>query len=206
MNNIISIPEFKCLVRAEFLYNLTKGHGSHVPAIIFGVKSPEGKALQFSALLNTGSIFSGLPIHAFITSPPQQELPLDQLQLWDCLSDCVSVEAFGLLEGKIITVTLKNRTTIEGTYLMTFSWSNSFWSEDPTEDKMMHLIALSNGQFAIQPNNRIRVYDQSFVPREIKRSTPDYLLNTHVWRCENGFKWSAGNSDRYHYEIEGSPV
>ena len=41
-------------------------------------------------------------------------------------------------------------------------------SEQPAEHKSHNLLELDNGQFALYPNNRMRIYDNSITPRHLK--------------------------------------
>ena len=48
--------------------------------------------------------------------------------------------------------------------------------------KCAHIIALDNGNFAAQPNNRVQWFCPAFVtPFQEK---PDYVTNTRVWKVE----------------------
>ena len=74
-------------------------------------------------------------------------------------------------------------------------------SEHPDQHKAGHVIQLDNGNFAIQPNNRIRVFDPSFAtkPNEILLQRK---INTHIYTVENSPKWVAEDSDSYEYKTE----
>ena len=58
-------------------------------------------------------------------------------------------------------------------------------SEQPAEHKSHNLIELDNGQFALYPNNRMRIYDNSITP-EIPKN-PDFfgggLIVPWSWHC-----------------------
>jgi hypothetical protein len=58
------------------------------------------------------------------------------------------------------------RNTNKGRYLFTLDWSEGDFNEldfgyasKPDQHKCGHVIQLDNGNFAIQPNNRMRVFD-----------------------------------------------
>ena len=69
-------------------------------------------------------------------------------------------------------------------------------SEVPQEHKSFNLIELENGQFALYPNNRCRVYDISLTPNEAK--IPDFKVSTEYFQVENGIKWGRlGDCDDY---------
>lgn len=205
MKTLISIPEFKALIRKEYLYDLTKGHGEYVEAIICAVKSIAGRALTFSALLDSGALFSGLPVSAIVSKPLSKDTPdygLDYLSLWDCLSNEIDVEEINVLSEHRCRVIMKNKRWEFGEYAMSFTWGNSFWATDPVEDKVMNLIALDNGQYAIQPNNRCLFMDMSFTPHSKQQDKLDYMVNTHVWRSETSERWATEDSQAFQYEMK----
>jgi len=76
--------------------------------------------------------------------------------------------------------------------MFTVDW---FGHEDAEEagdggHKCAHVIALDNGNFAAQPNNRIQWFCPAFVtPFQEK---PDYKTNTAVWKVERETETTAG--------------
>ncbi len=103
-----------------------------------------------------------------------------------------------------VSVFLKNKTWMDGNYLATINWgSNDFntdltYSEDPTEHKSHHIILLKNGQIALQPNNRIKWVEASFVTKDFPEK-PDYLVNDQTWNCETTEKWATEDNDNMYY-------
>jgi hypothetical protein len=94
MSHIVAnLPPVKCFVRKEFLYDFEKGHGELEPCWWISIKSLRGQAFRIEAYLNNyGALYDKLPLHAFCWKPIDGEpLPLDYLQLWDCLSYDVTV-------------------------------------------------------------------------------------------------------------------
>jgi hypothetical protein len=68
--------------------------------------------------------------------------------------------------------------------MFTVDW---YGSEDAEEvgdggHKCAHFIALDNGNFAAQPNNRIQWFCPAFITPF--KEKPDYLTNTRVWKVE----------------------
>jgi hypothetical protein len=83
---IASLPPLKCFVRREFLYNFEKGHGELEPAIWVSLKALRGQVFRIESLLpNYGALYDKLPIHAYVWKEDHGDLPVDTLQLWDCL-------------------------------------------------------------------------------------------------------------------------
>ena len=55
-------------------------------------------------------------------------------------------------------------------------------SEIPQEHKCGHILALDNGNYSIQPNNRILWNISNFTTRD---DIPDYKVQTTEWNVEN---------------------
>ena len=199
------IPIFDCLVRAEYLYDLQKGHGSYESCSVFGLSSVSGRAIGFHILTEQGAQIARLPISAFTFKEHDPHLPLHYLELWDCFSYYVSVTDFDWLHEMRVQVALRDKQVVEGSYMFTIDWFGNNASEEPGEDghKNAHVIQLDCGCIAAQPNNRILWHEPSFItnPKKLhKGERPDYLINTHKWKCEIDSKWVAEDSFRYFYE------
>ena len=61
-----------------------------------------------------------------------------------------------------------------------------------------NVIALDNGQFAAQPNNRVQWRDMSLIPEE--RKTPDFEVCSQNYMVENTEKWSVGHTTEWAYK------
>ena len=95
-----------------------------------------------------------------------------------------------------------------GRYLFTFDWAHSDYNElnfgfsqKPDQHKAGHVIKLDNGNFAIQPNNRIKVFDPSFAtkPNELVLQRK---INSHIYTSENSPKWVTEDTDNYDYKVK----
>lgn len=200
----VNVPTTYCSVRAEYLYNLKRRKGRFIPCAIFGVSSIQARAIGFHCLLENGAVIYRLPLSAFVHKTSAPNLPLDHLELWDCLSRDVVCTEYEMLRGLRVTVVLKDRKKYNGVCLYTLDWHNSSWSDNPGEGghKCAHIIALDNGCYAAQPNNRIQWHEPSFVTVPFPER-PDYETNDHVWSVENkGQKWHTENSQRMFYDLE----
>ena len=72
-------------------------------------------------------------------------------------------------------------------------------SENPAEHKSHNLIELDNGQYALYPNNRLRIFDNSLTPEEPKM--PDFKVSTEFYSVENGFdRLGMGREDEYFWK------
>ena len=203
---VSSLPPLKCFVRREFLYNFTKGHGEYEPAIWVSIKALRGQVFRIESLLpNYGALYDKLPIHAYVwhTDNPGL-LPIDTLQLWDCMGYRFTVvEKIGL-RNLGVKFMAKDKTWVFGQYLFTVDFCadgqdlDTGFTEQAEEHKSFNFIRLDNGQFACQPNNRCLWYDQSLIPNETK--CPDFQAARHIWTVDGTRKWSAG--DNWFYNIK----
>jgi hypothetical protein len=207
---VANLPPIQCYVRKEYLYDFQKGQGEFEPCYWVSVKSIKGKALYIESLLtNYGALYDKLPISAYVwkTDLKEELLPLDYLEIWDSFSYNISVIKKQTLSGLQCKVYMKDRKLYDGEYMFTIDSCHSepnelnvSLSETPNEHKSFNIIKLDNGQFAAQPNNRVLFYDQSLTPVGVAK--PDFKVSTREFFCENGAKWSAGDSDSFFYDIE----
>ena len=72
-------------------------------------------------------------------------------------------------------------------------------SEIPHEHKCAHIMALDDGNYAAQPNNRIIWDIPSFT---VKDETPDWKVQTNEWNVEDSSQWRTEDTDKFFYEIE----
>jgi hypothetical protein len=194
----VNIPRFYCLVRKEFLYNLERGHGTFMKACVFGVASLAGRAIGFHVLLDNGAVMFRLPIHALCHKIDAPATPLDWLQMWDCFGYEVSCIVFDQLKDSRVEVVMKDKSWREGQYLFTLDWYGNNDSEEAGDGghKCAHVIALDEGNFAAQPNNRIKWKAPHFV--EPFKEKPDFITNTHAWSVGSGPEWGT---DPGHFDL-----
>jgi hypothetical protein len=160
-------------------------------------------------MLPNGAIYYRLPISAFFQKHlSRNEVPdmsVDQLQLWNCFSYWPSVHTFDFLAGLDCKFKGKDKNFYAGQYLFTIDWAhpesnilNTEHSEIPQEHKCAHILALANGNYAAQPNNRILWHVNNYTT---DTSWPDYKVQTTVWDVE-GADWITEDSDKMFYEVE----
>jgi hypothetical protein len=199
-----NLPPVHVHVRKEYLYDLEHGHGEYTPGIWVSVKSVQGKALYFETLLTDyGALYDKLPLSAFVWKLDHGDLPLDNLQLWDCFDYDITVIQKPLLSR--CSYFGKDRVMHDGEYLFTIdnchaqsSTLDTNFSENDPEHKSFNVIKLDNGQFAAQPNNRVIWRDSSLVPEKLKR--PDFKVCTQNYQVETAQKWSVGHTDEWQYK------
>ena len=205
-----NIPVMYSQIRREYLYDLKEHHGEVEDCIIFGLASITGRPVLFHAIMENGAVFYRLPISAFIQRGfDAKEVPryrLDELVLWNCFSYYPSVTSFDILDGQSGKFFGKDKKTHPGAYLFTVDWAHpesnivdTDHSEIPHEHKCAHILALEDGNYAAQPNNRILWDIPSFT---VKDEVPDWKVQTSDWNVEDTGKWKTEDTDRYFYNIE----
>ena len=203
-----NIPVLYAQVRKEYLYDLKSHHGEVEDCVIFGLASLAGKAVLFHCLLPNGAIYYRLPISAFIQRAYDiSQVPrmrLDELELWDSFSYYPAITVFDFLAGQECKYLGKDKKFYTGEYLFTIDWAHPEpnildvdHSEIPQEHKCGHFIALNNGNYAIQPNNRVLWHVGNFTT---KKEWPDYKTQTSEWSVENK-DWATDDTDRMFYDI-----
>ena len=204
---VANLPPVKCFVRREFLYDFEKGHGELEPCWWISIKSLRGQAFRIESYLNNyGALYDKLPLHAYCWKPIDGEpLPLDYLQLWDCLSYDIAVIKKAQLQSMRCKFKLKNGDWMYGEYLFTvdsahpdFNVLDTGFAEDIEDHKSYNFIKCDNGQFAAQPNNRFIILEPSSNPRELKM--PDFKVATKRWSVETDSKWALGDTNTVMYE------
>ena len=205
------LPPRKVWVKKEYLYDLEKGHGELTPGLWISVRSIQAKALYFETLLTDyGALFDKLPLSAFVWKEDinwDDQLPLDVLELWDCFDYNITVVEKPIL-GRCQFFG-KDKKMHAGEYEFTidtahpdFSVLDTNFSEHDPEHKTFNVIALDNGQFAAQPNNRCQFFDNSLIDNNNLKQ-PDFKVCTQNYAVETLPKWwSVGHTDEWAYKTE----
>ena len=206
---VANLPHQEVFVKKEYLYDHKKGHGEFEPGVWCSAKSIQGSALYFETYLyETGALYDKLPISAFTWKKEITEnIPLNELELWDAFSYDISVIEKQLLQGCMCKYLSPNKQLYKGWYMFTIDSCNSTnkelnvgYSETPNQHKSFNILKLENGHFAAQPNNRVIFYDKSLSPSELTK--PDYKTSTKDFSVDSQAKWTAGDSDKFAYELD----
>jgi hypothetical protein len=203
-----SIPPFLAYVRAEYLRDLKDSHGTYFPCTVFGVSSIPARVPMFHFAMEDGGLWWRAPISAFCQEPNVKQMDLENQVLWDCFSYNISVHAFEFLKNTKFQYLDRTKTVHRGNYLFTLDWAdgdtnvnNPTFAEMPDQHKCGHVLALDNGNYAIQPNNRIKIFDSAFTTKP-NQLLIERLVNTHVWAVENNPKWTTSDDNKFEYDIE----
>ena len=185
-----NIPPIDCYVRGNFLRNQIDSHDKYFECVIFGVSSVQNRSPLFHFMMEDGGLWWRMPLNAFCTKPGVPEVDLHELVLWNSFSPYVAVTKFANLTNLKMSYRDRNRNVVQGKYLFTLDWHNpdsnrldDGYSETPNEHKCGHVIQRDDGNFAIQPNNRVRVFEPSFANR--KDLVIGRVINDRVWDVED---------------------
>jgi len=200
------IPVIGGYVRGNFLRNQEDSFDKKFPCYIFGMTSIPAQAPLFHFIMEDGGLWWRMPIHAFCwkEDSPQQEL--DELVLWDSFSYHVSVTSYPVLRNHTCKFISRRRVEYTGRYLFTLDWAGSTDSGDtdftlsefPSQHKCGHFIKMDNGNFAIQPNNRLVMHDPSFT---IKKDLVIHRkYNETLWTAERNMRWVTPDTDIMDYD------
>lgn len=194
----INVPPIEALVRLEFMNQHDPQYvGQYVECQIFAAASIPGQCVLWHFTCPDGGIWWRMPIHAFCWKPCGAR-PLTDLVLWDSFSYHITCFTADLLRNKKVMITRRDKSIEEGQYMFTLDWFGEGFAEVPGQHKSGHVIRLDDGNFAMQPNNRIRLFDPNFtcdstyIPRKI--------ANT-LYTAEGVGKWHTENSDEYFYGV-----
>lgn len=170
---MLPLPALKSFVPKEYL---TDGQEvGWVEAYLMAIDARNGQALRFTVLLESGGIWSGLPIEAiyvpyngdFSEVEKQKGHSTEVLQPFSCLEGPVSFIAYQILKDAEVETPLG-----PGQYLFTINYEGLGLAEDPEQYKTHNVITLySSGQLCAMPNNMIKVKNNWFTNES---DTSDY--------------------------------
>jgi hypothetical protein len=204
-----NIPLIECYVRGNYLRDQQDSHDKYFWCVVFGVSSIPKQVPLFNFHMEDGGVWWRAPISAFCQSEGVPEQPLTDLVLWDSFSSNIAVTTFHQLAGSRVHYTQRDKTKQSGKYLFTLDWSEGDFNEldygyasKPDQHKCGHVLELDNGNYAIQPNNRLRFFDSNMgvdlnQPPLIRR-----LVNTRVWSVEGESKWTTTETEVGQYDYE----
>jgi len=209
MNLICNLPAKTVWVRKEYLRDHQDGHGEFVEGVWVSAKSIPGRAFYFETYLpEYGAMYDKLPISAFVQSPhtPDVDMDLCNLQFWNCMDYGVMAITKGFIAEMDVELRTRDHDLQKGSYLFTLDnyhanidVIDNGVSEVPQEHKSHNCVALDNGQYALYPNNRMRLYDLSITPEE--PLTPDFKVSTVEYQVESGSGWGRlGDTDDYFWK------
>jgi hypothetical protein len=137
-----------------------------------------------------------------------KELPLNELCMWDSFSYNISVTTFYQLADIKMTYFSRRKVKRSGKYLFTLDWTigdfnelNFGYADVSGQHKCGHVIELDDGNYAIQPNNRLRVFDPSMAA-DPSNPLIHRLVNTKTWSVEDTSKWITDEHEEGSYDYD----
>lgn len=205
----IDIPVFCSYLDTSFLYNKdTNVLAKRIPVEVFSYTSIPQRCGLFSVMTEYGSQHARVPIHYLRTCESGgTNYPLDWIQLWDSLSYYGSANIVAYTKNRAANVILKNKTLEKVKYLFTIDWCfgpqyQSNYGEMAAGHKCGHVFE-GNGQYFIQPNNRVLWMDGgSWIAKQFDKK-PDWRVFSKEFSCENtGSRWvSESTEEEYFYSF-----
>jgi hypothetical protein len=185
MNNNVSLPKHVYgFLRTEFCNNLEAGSEGLIPAVIFGAESVPGRALSFHVLREDGALVSQVPIHGLCHRKDAPKRELSDLLRWDCFGWWMTVAEFAYLR-EVTFETRIGEETVRGQYVCTFDFIGDGFSDEPSQHKCFHLIALEEGNYALRTNDECKVLEKSFVMSPFEwAALPQIRRNRLKWWAE----------------------
>lgn len=203
-----NIPPISCFVRGNFLTNQQNSHDLKFPVVVFGVASITDRAPVFHFLMEDGGVWWRAPINAFCMNEDSPVVEIYDLVMWNCFSPYITVTTFEHMRGRSMSYIDRHKKNVNGKYMFTLDWhhpdnniADTNYSIDPANHKCGHVILREDGNFAIQPNNRVHLWDPSHTTKKgvhlIDREVSDI-----VWGVEDGSKWLTSDDTRYNYDLQ----
>lgn len=126
-------------------------------------------------------MYRNLPPHAVSFDPEPPKWGVKKSQLWDCYSYFFTTLENPHLKGMPMQARIKDKV-YRGEYLFNVTHLLDGWSNSPEQDKDFYFIKLDNGRLTIQPTNRIKFIDPSFI---LNTPIPKLKLHTTIYSCED---------------------
>ena len=154
-----NIQPFKTHIEKKFLYDMDERYSEqYVPATVFGISSYSGETLTLQTLLDDGSLFSYMPMHALRANSDERKsmqgstresrLELSDLVYKNCPGKNITVTKYDYLDGTVDCYFRKKELWLSGEYMFTIDWYD--------DNEQFHMISLENGQYAVLPNHKIK--------------------------------------------------
>lgn len=177
--NIKDCPPIQVNVSSKYLFQDQCAQGCENGTLI-GVRVQQNQAFQFTVLLESGALFTGIPISAIAGIGKQPVLSLHEAQAYDAIGDDIEViehQSLRLMNCSVKTYSDPERI-INGIYLFTIEFRNSGLARHPEQWKQFHVISTELGLIAY-PQYRIIFKDGALCP-DHKRPIPKYIANKTV--------------------------
>jgi hypothetical protein len=169
----VNLPPIEVYVNNQY----TQGVDGFESGILISARALKNQALQFSVLLYSGALYTGIPAQ-FITFKEVAPLPLNKCQPFDSIDDkiqCIELDSLRYMPCSVKTF---DDEIIEGQYLFTIDFIGNGLSRHPIQWKQFHVI--KSDHLLIYPQYRVRFLDKSLCGGQL----PKYVYNDKIWTCE----------------------
>ena len=196
------IPSFKALVRKSYFTKNKKDSEVFLNVYVFGLQSCSGKILTFHVMTDNGMVRNRVPISKIYTKIPENDIPFNFKQLWDCFSVNVAVIEYDFLSYHRAQIALRDGTKVWGTYMFTVDWYNNPYSDEPSDYKCGHIFKADDGYLLCQPNNRIFWKDSNWVTKTLPEDLKQFKVDTELPSVENqSDRWITEDGDSFYYDM-----
>lgn len=180
-----SCPPLEIYVHDKFLFNQKSKINSFTKGTLISVRALQNQALQFSVLLETGALFTGLPAQSIVFNSVKQLLSLDECQMWNCISSDIDIFTSEMLQYMKCRVFIDNTRQHTGIYLFSIDFvGKNDLSRHPVHWKQFHAIKTNSGHFIVYPQYRIRFLDDALCLKS-EEPLPKYKANEQHWLVDD---------------------
>jgi hypothetical protein len=198
-----NIPSFKALVRKSHFTKNIEDKDIFINIYVFGLQSADGKILTFHVMTDDGMVRSRVPLSEIYTKIPENDIPFNFKQLWDCFSTNVSVIEYDFLNSHRAQIVLRDGSKVWGTYMFTVDWFDNPYSDEPSDYKCGHVFESDEGYLLCMPNNRIFWKDSNWVTKKLPEDLKQFKVDTDLPSVENlSDRWVTEDGDSFYYTIE----
>lgn len=174
MSNIKDCPPIQVKVSNSYLKQ-NKSYG-HEKGTLIAIRVQQNQSFQFTVLLESGALFTGIPISAICGLEADTALDIMEAQAYDAIGEDIEVIEHQILRLMNCEVKTYENNLIKGVYLFTIEFRNSGLARHPEQWKQFHVISSEYG-FLAYPQYRIRFLDGALCPNH-KEKMPKYVANT----------------------------
>jgi hypothetical protein len=198
-----NIPSFKALVRKSFFTKNPEDSQEFYNVYVFAIQSLSGQILTFHVMTDHGMVRSRVPISEIYMNIPENDIPFNFKQLWDCFGETVSVIEYSFLAFHRAQIVLRDGSKVWGTYMFTVDWYNNPYSDQPSDYKCGHIFESDEGYLLCMPNNRIFWKDSNWVTKPLPEDLKQFKVDTELPSVENqSDRWVTEDTDSFYYDIK----
>jgi len=198
-----NIPSFKALVRKSHFTKNIEDKDIFLNIYVFGLQSADFKILTFHVMTDDGMVRSRVPISEIYTKIPENDIPFNFKQLWDCFSTNVSVIEYDFLNSHRAQIALRDGSKVWGTYMFTVDWFDNPYSDEPSDYKCGHIFRSDDGYLLCQPNNRIFWRDSNWVTKKLPEDLKQFKVDSELPSVENlSDRWVTEDTNNFYYDIK----